>query len=637
MNKRLLTVLILVIALLMNALSGCLGTVAIIGGLNPDVFTEPESEAPPKTESPSGTEKPTEPETEPQTETEAPPETVPGGEVDEEEMAAFREFTDEILEFLLVGSTLNLHTVFAEPEKAGITMTEVKLPSLDFENGATEEYNDFIRDCLAELADFDREKLDEEAQITYDSLKRYLELEKESAGLDLYYDPLTKDYGLPTNLPIEFEEYAFYRESDVQDYLELLGLVPDLFREILDFEEKRADAGLFMEDFLLEKAIDQCDTFLEGKEDSFLFSSFEARLEALDLSEEKKQAYVEENRKLVSETFYPAYEELKEGLVKFRGRNETEGGLCNFPDGERYYTYLLKSKTGSDMSPEEMIERLERALNEDMTRVVLVNIDDPNAVNIILREDYYPTTDLKECLEILKEKMKDDFPEIPDVSYKVRYLDESLREFMSPAFYMIPPIDRSVDNSIVVNCDPGDEPEDILITLAHEGYPGHLYQNNYFVSRCHFPLQRILETLGFAEGYAKYVEHLSYDYIDGISEAEAKILRLNARLVMYLYARVDLGIHYEGWTEDQIADYIEPYLESPEYVAEWMYEHMLGDPASYEPYVIGELEILDILDAAEDAADAAGEEFDLKAFHEKLLNVSYAPFGVIREYILGRE
>ncbi len=588
---------------------------------------EPETEEPeteeseteePETEEPS-TEETDEPETK---ETDHP-------EPTDEVNAAFHEFTDRVYTDLINGSTLNRHYSVMHPEDLGIDISEVFWPDMDVSDEAFAEYREQLDSYREELQSFDYDQLDWEGQLTYDAFMVYLDVEDEGFGLDLLYEPLGPNLGTQAMLPLELAEYNFYTEDDVTEYIELLKLVQGYYENIMAFEQKKAEAGLFMEDDILDNTLQQIEDYIGTRDDSFLITTFPARLSELGLSQTEIDSYCEANEDAVKNYFYPAYEYLLEELKKLRGSNKYEGGLCNYPDGKKYFEYLLKARVGTDKTPDEMIAMLDEAIDEGMNTIMMLLSED-YSLSFVFYSVPYPTTDPNLSLRMLQEKILEDFPAIDNVDYSVSYVDPALRESMSPACYMTPPVDGQVKNSILINCDRGDEPEDIFITLAHEGYPGHLYQINYFHQNATYFLRDALGTNGFCEGYASYVENNAYHYIDDLSEDGAEVLGINARISLDIYARVDLGIHWQGWGVDEIEEYISEYFDGAEDAAKWMYDYMRPEPGTYEMYAIGELEIIDIENEARDADD-----FDLKEFHKELLDCSYAPFSVIRKNILG--
>ena len=631
------TALLLALALVLASLSGCITTGVLAGFAAVEKLREKGAQTKESDETTSGAAESPETETEKPSDAAKEPSSEAGSAETEEETVkpheeaneSFLEFTNRIYGELLASDTLSIHYHVSQPDKYGIDTSEVYWNSLDVSDEALSEYEDTIRLYREELESFDYDSLDWEGKLTYDAFERYLDVEELGFGLDLLYEPLGPNSGQQAMLPLELAEYNFYSEADVRDYIALLELIPEYYEEIMNFEKTKAEAGLFMEDDILENTLDQIREFIDAKDESFLISTFEERLKELDLDDETREALIKENEEAVMNCVYPAYDYLLEELPKYQGQNRYEGGLCNYPDGSEYFEYLLKATVGSDRTPDEMIEMLDEAIDEGINTISML-LRDNYALYDLFENPPFSTTDPNLCLRILQEKILEDYPEIPEVDYSVKYVDASLRDYLSPACYMIPPMDADVKNSILINCDRGSEEDDIFITLAHEGYPGHLYQTNYFKNNAKYMLRDALGTSGFAEGYATYVENNAYNYVDGLSEDGAELLRINAQISLYIYARVDLGLHWEGWTEKDIARYISDYFDGAEDAAKWMYDYMRADPGTYELYAIGELEILDIENEARDADD-----FDLRAFHKALLDCSEAPFEVIRKNILG--
>ena len=596
-----------------------------IEGVLSDVTTEAESEWEPDIEKP--TEKPTEPE--PSADPAAPTETAeePTRETDEpvpaEDNEEFLAFTDSIYAHFLKDDTLDIHFCLVHPEAYGLSTSPARISGFDYDEDYVEEYRAYLDEIEDGLTEFDYDTLSEEEQMIYDSLTWFIETERSGLGLELYYEPLGPNTGLQAELPVTFAEYAFYTESDIQDYLDLCALLPDFFRDLLDFEQAKKDAGLFMPDELLDDVIDQCESFLDGREDSFLYASFENRLNDLGITGADKDAYMKKNEDAV-DAIYDAYELLIEGLKKM-GDNDIElAGISRLPKGKEYYKYLVRENVGTDRTPEEMIDLLEETI-DDAIDTMMECYTENFLVDEEVDEMEYPSTDPSLIMQILIEKSAKDYPKLEDVDYRIKYVDESLRDYLSPAFYFLPPFDDSSINNIYINAEKGEEDEDIFITLAHEGYPGHLYQTNYLKDHSNYAIRQLLEPTGYSEGWAKYVEFDAYNFIDGISDAAAKLLSANALATICIHARVDIGIHYEGWDIDDVEEYVDLYFNSARDVAEWMMDYIAGDPGGYLDYAVGAAEILRLRKIAE------SKGMDARTFHEKMLSGGGAPFPVIEE------
>ena len=546
---------------------------------------------------------------------------------DEKEEEAFRDFTNGIFASILEDAgTMSVHFYVAEPERFGIDTSEVKWSEMTWGEEADQAYREQLDSWMAELKAFDQKKLSSEGRFMYDVLEDYITLEYDSLGYTFYYEPLSSS-GLQSYLPVELAEYTLRNEADVETYLELIELLPDYYDSILAYEKAKSEAGFFMEDDRLDEVLDQCNDMVEElqKDDSFMVSTFEKRLDELELSQDVCNDYLQKNRQAIADGMIPAYENLARELESLRGTGRYTGNLCSLPNGKAYYEYLVASATGSSRSVSEMRTLLEQKIEEGIRDIQRLAANSPELYRYE-DGDIYPSTDPVLCLKMLEEKIKEDFPPVSGIDYEVGYVDDSLRDYLSPAMYLLKPYGSSDRDNILINCDKGDEPEDIFITLAHEGYPGHMLQTNYLIQSSRYPLRFLLETNGYSEGYAEYVEHYAYSYLD-VPEAVQEYYRLLSEITLYLYARADIGIEYDGWDAKKTGDYMADYFDDPESIGEWMYGYICGDPGGYLDYAIGMIEIRTLHDLASDAGAT-----DLW-FHKQLLGLSGAPFAIIREYM----
>ena len=192
--------------------------------------------------------------------------------------------------------------------------------------------------------------------------------------------------------------------------------------------------------------------------------------------------------------------------------------------------------------------------------------------------------------------------------------------------YLVPPIDNYKNNNIYINGSDSKTLSMIYTTVAHEGYPGHLYQCVYFRDRNPAPIRNLLNFVGYDEGWATYVEFYSY-HIAGIDDNLADFLEWNNMVVLCMYARADIGIHYEGWTKKMVVKYITQFIDD-EKTAVLIYNTLLEEPAIYLPYAVGYLEIMELRNIAE---QKLGNQFVAKDFHRFLLDIGPAQFGIIED------
>lgn len=533
---------------------------------------------------------------------------------------SFDAFTDEIFASDITENIINLHWTLAFPENFGIT--DYKMSLGDFSEEYEEESFEELRDMLKRLEGFDRTVLTEEQQLTYDIMKTYGEDTLKTEGFRLYYDYLSPTNGVQSYLPTLLAEYKFYKEQDVSDYLEILGLFPDYFADLISFATEQADAGFFMPDFEADKVIDQCQQFMADPDAHYMIDSFNLRLDETDfLSEEDKAVYREENEDLIKNTVIPAYGYLAEELGKLKGSAENDAGLYYFENGREFYELLVRDSTGSDKSVEEIEDMFLNKMQEDMETIWNMSLDEETFDQMmecpVALEDPY------EVLNLLKEGISKDFPVPDELPFEVNYVPASMEEYMNPAYYILPPIDYLENNVIYINNAHSTDDIEQFVTLAHEGFPGHLYQTTYFYGKNPSAIRKLFGFSGYTEGWGTYAEVYAYR-LAGIDDEMILLNELNKSYSFALYCLADIGINYEGWTFEDT----QSFLGLDEETCREVYEILVEEPALYLAYYGGYLEFMELREKAE---DALGEQFDLKEFHTFLLDIGPAQFEIIED------
>ena len=539
----------------------------------------------------------------------------------------FEAFTYDIFVEEVQCDAISLNYTLVHPENYGITDYTPSFGDFSVETSQT-AYAE-MENYLAALKEFDYNSLTKEQQITYDIFKEYLELELSADDYILYEEALGPNTGLQAQLPVLLAEYHFYDKEDVETYLLLLEDLPRYFKQIADFEVQKSKAGLFMSDKTADSIIRQCEKFMESREDNVLIEVFNDRMKALDfLTKEEITTYQKQNKNLVLETVIPSYELLITQIKKLKGTGTNEGGLCNFPDGKEYYEYLIASTTGSSRSIKEIDELLTEGINDGLENMIEAADGD---ASIFEKADtaVYPLTDPTEIIEYLKTAIQENYPVLEDVNYSIKYVHKSLEEDLSPAFYLTPPLDDYSDNSIYINGYSEYNMDDIFPTLAHEGYPGHLFQNVYFNQSKPNPLRMLLSFGGYSEGWATYVEMDSYSMME-MDEQISTIIMNNQLATLCMYAQIDLGIHYYGWDLEDTYAYLENFGIASHEAAEEIFCTMIAEPGNYMKYALGCMEILEL---REEAEKKLGDDFSLKEWNTFFLDMGPAQFEIIEKYM----
>lgn len=539
----------------------------------------------------------------------------------------FDQFLNELFIEEVQSDTLSLNYTLARPEELGIvhgetTLGEYSLEYMEEKLLSSERY-------LNELQSFNYNDLTSNQQLTYKILKHYLELELELGNYLYYLEILGPTTGLQAQLPILLAEYNFYGKDDIERYLELLPCVYNYFEDLVEFEREKAKQGLFMTDAVADRIIEQCGAFIANSQQNFLIEYFNEKIDSFDgISKAEMESYKEKNRDGVLEYVIPSYELLIDVLKELKGNGINEAGLYYYPEGQAYYECIAKIKTGSNKSMTEIIEMIDKAIGDSILDISTLAMTSPLLLDKFDSFSSFPLTDPVIILDDLKAEILNDFPEIIDVNCQIKYVHESLSDYLSPAMYLIPAIDNFKDNNIYINGSDTETLSTIYTTVAHEGYPGHLYQHVYFRSSDPAPIRNLLGFLGYDEGWATYVEFYSYKY-SGIDEDLAALFQANSQAILLMYARTDIGIHYEGWNKANAISYIMQFA-GDEAVASKIYEVLLEEPAIYLPYAVGYLEIMELRNKAE---AIQGEDFNIRDFHKFILDMGPAQFGIIEDHI----
>ena len=536
----------------------------------------------------------------------------------------FRTFTRSLFQTEVSANTISLHYTLRSPSDYGIADIPATYGSLSSDPVAAKAS---VRNVLSSLQEFDPDTLSSENALTFKILDTYLK--NASTGTDylLYQEPLGPVSGIHTQLPVLLSEYSFYDTQDVETYLALLKETPSYFDSVIRFEQKKAASGLFMPDYQADSVLDTCQSFIDMGKENYLVSTFNERIASLDLlPENKKDSFQKENMKLVTEEIYPAYQNLITAIKSLKGKGMNEQGLSHFPYGKKYYEYLVRQTTGCN----ESISRLRL-----MTRAQI--LEDLSAMQKILfpadaaltQASVLEQTSPDSMLDDLRSKITDTFPEIPDVDFQVKYVPEAMQDYLSPAFYMIPAIDNLTENVIYINNGQTASGLNLYTTLAHEGYPGHLYQTVYFSASEPDPIRSILDFGGYVEGWATYAEMMSY-YLAPLPKTEASLLQKNSSVILGLYALADMGIHYDGWSVTDTVRFFSDYGINDPNAVQSVYKLIIGSPANYLKYYIGYLKFYEL---KKEMADALGNQFSQKEFHRAVLDVGPAPFEIVYDEV----
>ena len=539
----------------------------------------------------------------------------------------FEAFTNQLFIRRMSADALSTNYTLCHPENYQVVNENPSLGTVSVEGleaNLAENEN-----LLHALQKFKTEELNLSEQILYQNLELSLRHSLQENQFIYHHQYLSPTTGVQAQLPVLLCEFHIDEKKDFDTYFAILKSIPLYFNSILAYEDEKANRRMASCSSSLSRIILQCQNFIEKPEENVLLTNFEERLKEMTfLTNDEKKELSETNRQIVTGCVLPAYEELIKGLEKRLSLSRPNGGLDKLKNGKAYYTYLFQSSVGTTRSIPEAKKMVTKALTDSHN--TLINMAKKRPELFSRSSLLSATTNTpKEILSSLETMISKDFPSTRKTNYTVRYVPKSLQEFLSPAFYLTPPLDNSTGNVIYINGSTKYENTNLFPTLAHEGFPGHLYQSVYLYEHLSSPLQSTLNCGGYTEGWATYAEIYSYRYA-GLEQDIVKILQNNTIASLCLYTLCDIGIHYEDWDLEKTGQFLEKYGISDVTDVLTVYQNLIDEPASYPKYCMGYLEITEL---KKKAKKLLGKKYTDKAFHTCLLSMGPSWFHVLGTYM----
>lgn len=578
--------------------------------------------------------------------------------------STFDEYANEIVELYLEGDEMSVNYLFVNPEQFGFEHYEPKLPVPS--TYTDEEYAE-VMELLGRFQKYDYEQLSFDQKMTYniiEDLYKSMSIDiKDSEYMGSAY--LGSYLGYQAQLPLLLNQYHLRSKLDVDNYFKYLDDVPAAFKAYVDYEIEKAEHGYGMPDFVISKVTGQCKSFLEGIDDDenlhFMITTTNNTIDSLDfLTDEEKEYYKELNIEKVRGPLAEGYRYVQENLNQVWGKATNKGGLGNYFTeddenvGQQYYEAMFQDTVGYDLPMEDMLKYVTKKMGQYYTELVDIY-------------DKLGSGEMNELgtLELMEGEVRDQvyyfrdnldryFPAI-DTSFnlEIAYVDPAMEDYFSPAAYMTSAIDDHENEFIILNrgsiyvevedeegnpvLDENGDPVKELdrsylyTTLAHEAFPGHLYQNVYFKNSDASLLRKVITNSGYKEGWANYMESIAYTMYfedhEGYSEYADDYFIANMNFSAALYTRIDIGIHYEGWTIDRTLKFMSTYYNVTKNDVREIYNQLVEVPTNYPMYFFTYMKILDMRDyALENGAT-------LKEFHTAFLDCGPAPLEYVEEYI----
>lgn len=552
-----------------------------------------------------------------------------------QQQANFDTFMEnEFISEVETSGYLQMHQLFEEPQNFGIDPQQVEVSFGDLPEDFTQAQ------VLAQLAMqrkrqrfsvFDRGLLTAEQQELYDIYDNILsQAEKSSQPKYAYLAGMwSTDAGLHLLLPMNLSALRISQEQDIEDILTLIEQIPEVFESYIAYTREQEKRGLMMIPF--EEALEGCRKQLQSGMQNAALLDIKKKVSDLspELSDEQIQAYHKQLDEAFEQHFLPAYEQLLRDLTSLQNGNNNPYGLSHVEHGKEYYQdVVFPGRVGNDRSVEESIELLETWMKQADREMFEVYRKSPNAIETF-GNFVTSYTEYEDIVADLLEKSQEDFPEIERAAYHIEPIHQDQNVSSILAYYVKNAIDASAPDQIRVNPDIKANSVELFMTMAHEGAPGHMYQSNY-VQQNKGMWSQLVRYLGYQEGYACYVGLYALQYLEDMDPNERQLFYAATLKSWLLSARLDIGIHYEGWKPEDLQKYLQRMGLNGSVAQDYYEQVQTMSPGSLLSYGVGVAEFLDLREYAQ---QELGNQFTNSGFHEAILKSGPAPFSVVRGHV----
>jgi len=554
-----------------------------------------------------------------------------GGEPTEKQLTAeqtkFEEYLKDELIYYISLNKLDAHFAFKDLTPYGMENMEASL-------GSAQGYDyEALKESLGKLNAINKEWLTERYQNIYDRYKLAIEEKLEFEGLDDYNFLFSPSFQTVSMLLTSFTEFDIRNEQDIKDFIAYVVDSERYLDDCIELTKKQIEKGIIQSNYTLQGIIMQCQTFIDSGNKNAVTVVMSKRIDQFDgISSEQKTEYKNQLKEAVNNNLMGGLKNVISLMKSSMGKATNSSTYSNWPDGKKYYEALLKTKTSSKMSVEQTKQLLENEIDYCVEQLAILEKENPKLY--FSYHVFFEMDDPVEMLEQLKSQMSKFFPDPIVTTYEVDYLDSSISLSSIAAYYLIPPLDDYTHSHIKVRHGAD------FITVAHEGFPGHLYQATYELANtpAPSPILGYMHFTGFVEGWATYAEYYAYSMsTDEITNAVIDYASYGNRLQRALIALVDILANYDGLSKSElIAYYTNKGWEA--LYADAYYSSSIEEPAFRISYATGRIMLLNLKEKAE---EALGDKFDLVEFHKVILDTGNSTFEYLEtkidEYIASKK
>jgi len=565
----------------------------------------------------------------------------------------FAKYLDEFFVEYLEGDQLSVNIFCENPEAFGLDHYDAKWYTYDdFDEDALQEDIEYFKELLAELRTYDINELSSLQKTAYQTIEDFLEYYVKYYEIpDVFFMELTyidQFGGYIAEFGTYMEAYSLRTEQEVKDIVSYIESTKEAFPSYVKYAQAKFEKGFGYSDFTLTEMRNYLKDVLEQGSEYYLKDVINAKIDASSfLDDSQKSEYKTKVANAIKDCFIPGVQELYDGLEPLLGKikTEEEGYLTKYENGKDLYLLELGKLLGIDnLDMTEYIRELDAAIESAVGATISAQQDIINFYNItswnqfenVINQNVICDGTPEEMMEYLKEFAPTIVPKLQsDPNIVIKEMDEaSAKVSNAVAYYMKSALDNTGSETITLNPVQlkSSTTNDVLGTLAHEGYPGHLYAYVYSKELGLSNVATIMTSTAHGEGWATYVELKLYEYAkeqstDNRFDSIMDYLYANQLSGFLLETRLDVAVHYEGWGITEIAE----YLDAQGYnsgAAKELYQLLIETPSSYAAYGYGKLVIYNL---HESAKKTLGSFYDEVEFNAMILSKGWTSLDILRE------
>jgi uncharacterized protein (DUF885 family) len=499
-------------------------------------------------------------------------------------------------------------------------------------------------DFMMRLAAIDPAGLSDQEKISRDLLLRKFTEDQEAAEFKEWEMPLDQMDGIYTTYARLAPRLSFTTVKDYDDWIARLHALPRAFEQVT------TNMSIGMEDhrvppkYLLEKALEQVKAMAAQKpEESPLALPLKSFPAAIKPAEQER--IKTEMLDAIGKEVQPAYLRLARFLeVSYVPAGRAEPGVWALPDGARYYAFRLRQTTTTNLTAEQIHQiGLDEVARDEAAMLVIakkMGFDDLKSFRASVKANpKLKATSAAALLDAyrgyltpMQAKLPQLFGRLPKEPFEVAAVPAFLEKTSAPAYYEAGTVDGRRPGRLFINTYNATDRNlyQVEDVAYHEGLPGHHLQISIAQELTGLPeFRKHGHYTAYLEGWGLYSERLGKDvgfYQDPYSDYG----RLEGDIWRAIRLVVDTGVHSQHWSRQQMVDYFHEHSAIDETSIQAEVDRYIAWPGQATAYKIGQLKILELRDRAQ---KALGDKFNLRAFHDQVLDTGALPLDVLSDRI----